>query len=194
MSESRSITSNDTSTTCERERATSRRARSVRLRSARSVILRISVGFGCAPPRETRSASSLSLTWSTPPWLPRDHSGPMARPSDSADSRAQFVSTGSLPPPDLVQALVAEAHERYRSIEDGANSDVYPALERVAPELFGVCAVGTRGAVHSAGDAEVEFSIMSVSKPFVFALVCQAVGPDEVRERVGVNATGLEFN
>src|SRR5262249_35905116 len=28
----------------------------------------------------------------------------------------------------------------------------------------------------------------------VFALVCQAVGPDEVRERVGVNATGLPFN
>jgi glutaminase len=35
---------------------------------------------------------------------------------------------------------------------------------------------------------------MSVAKPFVFALVCQAVGPDEVRERVGVNATGLAFN
>jgi glutaminase len=47
----------------------------------------------------------------------------------------------------------------------------------VPAELFGVCAVGTSGAVYSAGDAEVEFSIMSVAKPFVFALVCQAVGP-----------------
>jgi glutaminase len=35
---------------------------------------------------------------------------------------------------------------------------------------------------------------MSVSKPFVFALVCQAVGPEEARERIGVNATGLAFN
>jgi glutaminase len=35
---------------------------------------------------------------------------------------------------------------------------------------------------------------MSVAKPFVFALVCQALGPEELRRRVGVNATGLAFN
>ena len=35
---------------------------------------------------------------------------------------------------------------------------------------------------------------MSVSKPFVFALVCQALGVEEVRQRVGVNATGYAFN
>ncbi len=35
---------------------------------------------------------------------------------------------------------------------------------------------------------------MSVSKPFVFALVCDAIGPDAARERIGVNATGLPFN
>ena len=35
---------------------------------------------------------------------------------------------------------------------------------------------------------------MSVSKPFVFALVCQALGPEEAREKLGVNSTGLPFN
>jgi glutaminase len=35
---------------------------------------------------------------------------------------------------------------------------------------------------------------MSVAKPFVFALICQALGPEEARRRVGVNATGLAFN
>ena len=35
---------------------------------------------------------------------------------------------------------------------------------------------------------------MSVAKPFVFALVCDALGPDEARRRIGVNATGLPFN
>jgi len=118
----------------------------------------------------------------------------MSEPLDSTGDDTPFVSTGSLPPAELVQSLVTEAHERFRSVGDGTNSDVYPALERVPPEFFGVCAVGTSGAVYSAGDAEVEFSVMSVAKPFVFALVCQAVGPDEVRERVGVNATGLAFN
>ena len=35
---------------------------------------------------------------------------------------------------------------------------------------------------------------MSVSKPFVFALVCQIVGAEEARRRLGANATGLPFN
>lgn len=118
----------------------------------------------------------------------------MAGPLDSTGNETPFVSTGSLPAPELVQSLVTEAYERYRPIGDGASSDVYPALARVPSELFGICVAGTSGTVYSAGDAEVEFSIMSVAKPFVFALVCQAIGPDEVRERIGVNATGLAFN
>ena len=35
---------------------------------------------------------------------------------------------------------------------------------------------------------------MSVSKPFVFALVCEELGPERAREALGVNATGLPFN
>lgn len=64
----------------------------------------------------------------------------------------------------------------------------------MAPELFGVCIVGTAGDVYAAGDSDCEFTIMSVSKPFVFALVCEALGHAEVREKVGVNATGRAFN
>jgi glutaminase len=105
-----------------------------------------------------------------------------------------FVSTGRLPTPDEVRELVAEAYERFRTNAEGASSDVYPALARVPPELFGVCVVSTEGSVYAAGDAEVEFSIMSVSKPFVFALVCQALGPEETRQKLGVNSTGLPFN
>jgi glutaminase len=33
-----------------------------------------------------------------------------------------------------------------------------------------------------------------VSKPFVFALVCQEIGPDQAREKLGANATGMPFN
>jgi len=35
---------------------------------------------------------------------------------------------------------------------------------------------------------------MSFTKPFVFALVCQALGPHEARARLGANATGQAFN
>jgi glutaminase len=67
-------------------------------------------------------------------------------------------------------------------------------LERVPSNLFGVCVAGTSGNVYAVGDAEYEFTIMSVSKPFVFALVCQELGVEDVRQKIGVNATGLAFN
>jgi glutaminase len=109
-------------------------------------------------------------------------------------AEAPYVSTGHLPAPEAVQALVAEAHERFRPNTEGQTSQVYPALARVPGHLFGVCVVGTSGNVYASGDADYEFTIMSVSKPFIFALVCEALGPEEVRARVGVNATGLAFN
>ncbi|WP_042726086.1 glutaminase A [Chthoniobacter flavus] len=114
-------------------------------------------------------------------------------PSDGPPN-APFVSTGQLPSSDLVKSLVAEAHARFKANSDGENSQVYPALARVSGELFGICVAGTSGNIYSVGDAEYEFSIMSVSKPFVFALVCQLLGPEEVRQKLGVNATGLPFN
>lgn len=105
-----------------------------------------------------------------------------------------YVSTGRLPPPARVRHLVAEAHRRFRSNAKGENSEVYPALARVRRTLFGICVVGTNGDVHAIGDAEHEFAIMSVSKPFVFALVCEAIGAERARQKIGVNATGLAFN
>ena len=105
-----------------------------------------------------------------------------------------YVSTGHLPPPEQVRGVVAAAYERFRSNKDGKNADVYPALAVVPEDLFGVCVVATGGDIYAIGASDHNFSIMSVSKPFVFALVCQSVGAENARERLGVNATGLPFN
>lgn len=105
-----------------------------------------------------------------------------------------FVSTGHLPEADAVQQAVDAAYTAAARNHDGALSDVYPAMERVDSDQFGVSLVGTSGAVYELGDTDVPFTIMSVSKPFVFALVCDALGPEVVRDMVGVNSTGLPFN
>jgi glutaminase len=110
------------------------------------------------------------------------------------DSYEAYVSTGHLPTPEKVKALVSEAHQRFKSNTEGKNSNVYPALARVPSELFGICVVGTSGNIHAVGDTDHEFSIMSVSKPFVFALVCQEMGAEEARAKLGANATGMPFN
>ena len=116
------------------------------------------------------------------------------RAGSDAGAGFPYVSTGHLPSPELVAALVAEAHARYKSNTEGENSQAYPALAAVPSELFGVCVVGTSGNVYAVGDTDYAFSIMSVSKPFVFAMVCQAIGAEQAREKLGANSTGLPFN
>ena len=71
---------------------------------------------------------------------------------------------------------------------------MYPALSRVDQKSFGICLAGVDGSVYAAGDAGQAFTIMSVAKPFVLALVCAALGPEQARKKIGVNATGLPFN
>lgn len=109
-------------------------------------------------------------------------------------AKAPYVSTGNLPPADRVQLIVDDAYERFRADADGELSRVYPSLAAVDPDRFGICVANTRGLTAIAGDADVEFSIMSVAKPFVFALMCAMHGPDEVARFVGLNATGKKFN
>jgi glutaminase len=115
-------------------------------------------------------------------------------PEEAARPAPSYVSTGCLPPSEVVSALVNDAHERFKPNAEGCNSEVYPSLAAIPADLFGVCIVGANGSCHVAGDWDRDFTIMSVSKPFVFALVCQAIGACEARASLGVNATGLPFN
>ena len=56
----------------------------------------------------------------------------MRTPAGSnAGAGSSYVSTGHLPSPDRVAALVAEAHAQYKTNSEGENSQVYPALARV---------------------------------------------------------------
>lgn len=113
---------------------------------------------------------------------------------EDIDAGPSAVSTGHLPADDRVRALLEMAHAQFVSNTEGQNAGHYPALARVPRDLFGLCLVSVKGEVYKAGDALHPFTIMSVSKPFVFALACEALGPAEARRRLGVNSTGLPFN
>ena len=52
-----------------------------------------------------------------------------------------IVSTGHLPPVELVTSLVAQAHDRFKSITEGKVADYIPALAQVPADLFGICIV-----------------------------------------------------
>jgi len=116
------------------------------------------------------------------------------RSSIAQTADATYVSTGTLPRLDEVRALIAEAYERFREESDGKVADYIPALAEADPALFGICVTSTRGDFVAVGDADRAFSIQSVSKPFVFALVCDTLGPAQAAALLGVDATGLPFN
>jgi glutaminase len=74
------------------------------------------------------------------------------------------VSTGVLPSDTDVQALISAGYERYRHLGEGAVADYIPALAAASPSAFGVCVAGVGGRLFSAGDADQEFAIESISK------------------------------
>jgi len=105
-----------------------------------------------------------------------------------------WVSTGQLPSEEAVRGLVAEAHRRFSAVQEGEVARYIPALAAADPAHFGICVASTGGMVFEAGESTQPFTIQSLSKPFLFALLCQAIGEDVARDRLGVNSTGLPFN
>lgn len=87
-----------------------------------------------------------------------------------------------------------DAHQKFKSLKDGANADYIPALKKVDSELFGIVLVTADGRDFTKGDVKHEFSIQSISKVFTLAEVLQESGDEAVMKGVGVLATGDKFN
>jgi glutaminase len=98
------------------------------------------------------------------------------------------------PSDEAMQRAVDRAYNTFKDVSEGANADYIPILETVPSELFAVVIATNDGQVFSAGDADYRFSIQSVSKPFTAALVMRQQGPEAIREKIGVEPTGLPFN
>jgi glutaminase len=93
------------------------------------------------------------------------------------------------------QRVIEEAHAKYKGLTEGKNADYIPILTTVPSDLFAVVIVdGSDGKVYAVGDSDYKFSIQSVSKPFTAGLVMAQQGPQAIREKIGVEPTGLPFN
>ena len=127
----------------------------------------------------------------------RHDGGADARPwSSEADLLVDeaAVSTGRLSSRDEALALLRDEHQRAAAHTGGQVASYIPALAEADPAWFGSCVAGVDGTVLEVGDSALAFSVQSVSKPFVFALVLEARGVGLAREVLGLNATGLPFD
>ncbi|MDF0542303.1 glutaminase [Sphingobium sp. H39-3-25] len=90
----------------------------------------------------------------------------------------------------IVETIVAEMEER---TERGAVATYIPELAKVDPARFGIAIVTAEGQVVAGGDAEIGFSIQSISKVFALTLALGKIG-DQLWKRVGREPSGNAFN
>lgn len=105
-----------------------------------------------------------------------------------------LATTAEAQKPSELQAVVDKAYADYVGLQEGANADYIPILTETPSDLFGVVIITRDGEVYAAGDVDYEFSIQSVSKPFTAALVMAQKSTEVLREKIGVEPTGLPFN
>ena len=93
-----------------------------------------------------------------------------------------------------IEDYLNELHGEYASLKDGQVATYIPELAKANPEWFGICLVTANGAVYQVGDYLQQFTIQSISKPFVYGLALEDNGRAEVLKKVGVEPTGDAFN
>ena len=100
-----------------------------------------------------------------------------------------FVTSGP-----IVAAIAEVLTRARRAASPGAVATYIPELAVADPEQLGVAVTSVLGHCYEAGDAAAEFTIQSISKPFVYALAIEELGLVEVRKHVGVEPSGQPFN
>ena len=93
-----------------------------------------------------------------------------------------------------VQEFLNQLYHNCAAATDGAVATYIPELAKADPDWFGLCLVTANGAVYEVGDTRQEFTIQSISKPFVYGLALEDNGRETTLQRVGVEPTGDAFN
>ncbi|MFA5885348.1 MAG: glutaminase A [Acidimicrobiia bacterium] len=93
-----------------------------------------------------------------------------------------------------VQQYLDRLYWTHRSVTDGDVATYIPELGKADPDWFAIAIATVDGEVYVTGDAELPFTIQSISKPFVYGMALEDCGVDTVLERVGVEPTGDPFN
>ncbi|MBW8864390.1 MAG: glutaminase A [Verrucomicrobia bacterium] len=99
--------------------------------------------------------------------------------------------------PKLISPIQDFLQDLYRkcATNDGGEVATYiPELAKANPDWFGICIVTANGSIYEVGDTHQEFTIQSISKPFVYGLALEDNGRTTTLERVGVEPTGDAFN
>lgn len=95
---------------------------------------------------------------------------------------------------DPITALLEKVLTEVRPKDAGSPAAYIPELAGADTDLLAFGVVGPRGRVMTVGDDGAQFTIQSMSKPFVLALALETLGREAVFSRVGAEPSGEPFN
>jgi len=93
-----------------------------------------------------------------------------------------------------ILTYLQQIHRSVSSLDGGELASYIPELTKADPNWFGISIVTMDGVDYSVGNFDTQFTIQSISKPFVYATALADKGIDFVRQKVGVEPSGDAFN
>jgi glutaminase len=93
-----------------------------------------------------------------------------------------------------IQDYLSGLHSRFSPLHEGEVASYIPELAKANPDWFGICVVTVDGYAYTVGDSDQNFTMQSISKPFVYAAALADRGKEAVLRKVGVEPSGDAFN
>lgn len=93
-----------------------------------------------------------------------------------------------------LQSYLESLHGQLSTLQSGELASYIPELTKANPDWLGICLVTMDGVAYSVGDADVPFTIQSISKAFTYATSLADRGKTYVEHKVGVEPSGDAFN
>ncbi len=95
---------------------------------------------------------------------------------------------------EQIPQVLREVFEEAAAVKDGELAAYIPQLASVDPEYFALSACDTAGNSYAVGDCGQSFTLQSVSKVLAHACVLSHCDEEALGRRVGVEATGEDFD
>lgn len=92
------------------------------------------------------------------------------------------------------QLYLKQLYEQFLKVRDGEVASYIPELAKAKPDSFGISLVTTDGHLKAIGDTDCEFTLQSISKPFVYGLALEDLGTSEILKKINTEPSGDAFN
>ena len=95
---------------------------------------------------------------------------------------------------EQIEKILNEQYKLHLHCNQGNTANYIPELAKADSNDFAISIVTTEGKIYKIGNYDKQFTLQSVSKPFVYGLALETYGREVILSKVGVEPTGDAFN